>query len=597
MRWELSGWDDERFALASPVSTVDQTPFLVKEADGRLVEASKAGEERPGEAGGEEAAAVEPEDDGKPLKHALAWLRITLRLLKTTRFAQAKAHIAACERWQRVTVTGSGRVADEKDKPKLTAYVDGQQQAEVVVDKWPGKAYPNMSKQGVVLFGSSRKHERLRHAVYVRLVVVKTKATSAKEAFEGGLATDFTSEDAERLLQERRLRDSLFLSQLLKRSGGYRYTSSMQGADKPTTWRHPACLELFETATLVGKGNVGYGASHLTPFYCTPAAFMSDLKEMLRSLEEEHEAWLPPGSVRACRYAYLQVRAGMAATGLFDAPKYIYYGNDEEEEEDKQDRGPAFHVTQVANLRRKRTAHVVFLNFEKYLLGTSEDPQILFLVVSRDTYDTYRLEVVNTGTNAHRFHAQEPTGQRVLVSSSLELHGIRQERMCSELWWTLLLKCKRQDQLYQRVLPWLVARPLHEMHHPPPSGLRWRNAGEAKPTGSELSNDKLSAALEKATEFSQLEWAAFGIHDLGMDHFVKAGTAHFRPVASPSPRAKWRVLSSEKPVGFVAPILEALYYVMCAMPPHPAISPFPLMLCPSHVVFAGSPPASRPTRA
>ena len=144
-----------------------------------------------------------------------------------------------------------------------------------------------MSKQGVALFGSSKKHERLRNAVHIRFVVVKTKATSAKQAFDGGLATDFTSEEAERLLQERRPRNSLFLSQILKRSGGYRYTSSMQGADKPTTWRHPACFELFETATLVGKGNIGYDESCLHPFHCTPAAFMSDLKEMLKSLEEE----------------------------------------------------------------------------------------------------------------------------------------------------------------------------------------------------------------------------------------------------------------------------------------------------------------------
>ena len=334
--------------------------------------------------------------------------------------------------------------------------------------------------------------------------MIKTTVTSAKEAFDGGLATDFTRHDAERLLQERRLRDSLFLSQLLKRSGGYRYTTSMQGVDKPTTWRHPLCIEMFETANLLGSANIGWGVSKLSPFYCTVAAFMSDIKEMLRSLEEERAPWLPPGSARACRYAYLQVKASMAASGLFDPPKtsYNYYFDFDDDEEDnakaEEEVGPTWHVNRVAKLRRNRGAHVVFLNFERYLNSNSEDPQILFLVVSRESANTFRLEVVNTGSSAHSYHAQEPTGQRVLVSSSLEVYGIRAERMCSELWWAVLLACKNHAQLYERILPWLVARPLQEMHHSSPSG-----------------------------------------------------------------RAKWRVMSNEKPTGFIAPILEALYYVMC----------------------------------
>ena len=109
-------------------------------------------------------------------------------------------------------MTGSGEVSDEKDKPKLTAFVDGQQQAEAIVERWPSKEYPNMSKQGVVLFGSSKKHERLRSALCVRLVVVKTTATTAKEAFDGGLATDFTREHAERLVPVHALRLAELLS-------------------------------------------------------------------------------------------------------------------------------------------------------------------------------------------------------------------------------------------------------------------------------------------------------------------------------------------------------------------------------------------------
>ena len=58
-----------------------------------------------------------------------------------------------------------------------------------------------------------------------------------------------------------------------------------------------------------------------------------------------------------------------------------------------------------------------------------------------------------------------------------------------------------------------------------PSGLQWEAAGTAKPAqGKELANDRLSAALQGKTEFTQREWRDFGVKEgLTTGHFVKAG--------------------------------------------------------------------------
>ena len=47
-----------------------------------------------------------------------------------------------------------------------------------------------------------------------------------------------------------------------------------------------------------------------------------------------------------------------------------------------------------------------------------------------------------------------------------------------------------------------------------------------KPTSSTaqiFKNPRLADALMHKTEFTQQEWDAFGVHDLGMHHFVKSG--------------------------------------------------------------------------
>jgi len=71
------------------------------------------------------------------------------------------------------------------------------------------------------------------------------------------------------------------------------------------------------------------------------------------------------------------------------------------------------------------------------------------------------------------------------------------------------------------------------------SGLKWRKAGDIRPTtGRSLEHPELANALASKTrngdktEFTQEEWDAFGITDLRIDHFVKTGMVnapYFQP--------------------------------------------------------------------
>ena len=62
------------------------------------------------------------------------------------------------------------------------------------------------------------------------------------------------------------------------------------------------------------------------------------------------------------------------------------------------------------------------------------------------------------------------------------------------------------------------------------SGAKWLCAGATPPpTGRRLENTELARALTLKTEFSQMEWNAFGISDLHVDDFIQAGERYFKP--------------------------------------------------------------------
>jgi len=65
------------------------------------------------------------------------------------------------------------------------------------------------------------------------------------------------------------------------------------------------------------------------------------------------------------------------------------------------------------------------------------------------------------------------------------------------------------------------------------TGVKWEDTGRTKPTkGQQLHNFWLSSALAaNITEFSFLQWQAFGIAALGYDDYVEVGDSYFKPNA------------------------------------------------------------------
>ena len=63
-------------------------------------------------------------------------------------------------------------------------------------------------------------------------------------------------------------------------------------------------------------------------------------------------------------------------------------------------------------------------------------------------------------------------------------------------------------------------------------GLKWRNVGTERPRqGQELTNEKLSTALQHKAEFGKGEWDEFGIKGLRIDNYIKSGASFLQPDA------------------------------------------------------------------
>ena len=63
-----------------------------------------------------------------------------------------------------------------------------------------------------------------------------------------------------------------------------------------------------------------------------------------------------------------------------------------------------------------------------------------------------------------------------------------------------------------------------------PSGLVWTSVGNARPeSGSRLKNQLLANALREKAEFTEKEWAAFGVDGLHSEHFVEVDGHFYQP--------------------------------------------------------------------
>jgi len=98
--------------------------------------------------------------------------------------------------------------------------------------------------------------------------------------------------------------------------------------------------------------------------------------------------------------------------------------------------------------------------------------------------------------------------------------------------WNFLDKENKSTNLQIRTVEVLGALAAAFKALPPADGLKWKEAGAEKPAGGEeLTHPKLSEALKGKTSFTQKEWEAFGVKDLRMSHFIKAGDKYFQPAA------------------------------------------------------------------
>jgi hypothetical protein len=80
------------------------------------------------------------------------------------------------------------------------------------------------------------------------------------------------------------------------------------------------------------------------------------------------------------------------------------------------------------------------------------------------------------------------------------------------------------------------------------SGLKWSDAGpEMRANWKELTNERLSKALEDKTVFTEDEWNMFGIDRLQMDHCIRSGNSYFQPAAAGEPNCYYYRPAEEQP--------------------------------------------------
>ena len=106
-------------------------------------------------------------------------------------------------------------------------------------------------------------------------------------------------------------------------------------------------------------------------------------------------------------------------------------------------------------------------------------------------------------------------------------------------------------------------------------GLLWEKVGASKPSrGYELTNEKLSEALQAKGEFSKEVWASFGIKGLLTTHFIKSGDMYFKPrvtkemVENPDGTIAHRQVALLTPPAMKQ--VGSCYLPLKARPPHPS---------------------------
>ena len=149
------------------------------------------------------------------------------------------------------------------------------------------------------------------------------------------------------------------------------------------------------------------------------------------------------------------------------------------------------------------------------------------------------------------------TGPSVMIWLTKTIAASVRERLAdrrlARVWATLL-----DDDYEGAVQTWESLKNVHDLlvanrsfHHGMPSGLMWKLAGAARPTGGgeqvdspELAStlaSKIEGAAPKpglVVELSRKEWESLGIEELHSDDYIKSGDVYFRPAGLSSQQAE-----------------------------------------------------------
>lgn len=245
---------------------------------------------------------------------------------------------------------------------------------------------------------------------------------------------------------------------------------------KRRLWRHPLVSELFGLNIWLG---VRLAIDQQMPtrykrYGLTILDTLHDLKliagDMHRFAIEKHQ-WMPSYMERAFQHAHAGVMAGLKE----DLESNIFFFQVGRSVKVETNHSKARqHVNAVRKLKPPKQAgdasefYCVALKWELHR-NTRTPSGYYFMVISAemsggaDAEPTYRLAIVDT-IYGYQYHAQRPTGQKMLYNAWLELEGIPAHRMLSYGWWLFLLKLSyNADVVYTRLLTWLVRMPICDL--------------------------------------------------------------------------------------------------------------------------------------
>jgi len=151
-----------------------------------------------------------------------------------------------------------------------------------------------------------------------------------------------------------------------------------------------------------------------------------------------------------------------------------------------------------------------------------------------------------------------PLSEAALIRRKIE---IREEMLKQQQRWA---KLDRETPVWERTSDYEERRLLFVSKYRSlytASGFKWRNAGTTHPTsGRLLTSSGLSDALMNKAEFTQEEWIAFGITELGIDDYIKSADSYFKPAVQ---TVSCELLLDSNPNCFLRLCVCTIFWFVC----------------------------------